>query len=118
MAYFWKAQDLGFHLVPISRGLGHAHKAIFEAGSTKIGTRTLASNFSMHLGDLEYSLVGLLESSNSELSIEPKKSSCQSVCGLQRALDVQFWCQNFAKIRDNSTKKCQKWGEIDIKIDC
>ena len=90
MAYFWKAQDLGFHLVPISRGLGHAHKAIFEAVSTKIGTRTLASNFSMHLGDLEHSTVGLLESSNSELSIVPKKSSCQRVYDHQQSILLSF----------------------------
>ena len=95
MAHFWKAQDLGFHLVPISRGLGHARNAIFEAGSTKIGTRTLASKFSMHLGDLEYSTVGLLESSNSELSIEPKKSSCQRVYDNQQSIlmsiSPHFW---------------------------
>ena len=86
MAHFWKAQDLGFHLVPISRVEGHAHNAIFEAGSTKIRTRTLASNFSMHLGDLEHLTVGSLESSYSELSIEPKKSSCQRVHDNQQSI--------------------------------
>ena len=35
MTHNQKAQDLGFHLVPISRGLRHANNQIFEAGSTK-----------------------------------------------------------------------------------
>ena len=47
MTQFWKAQKLGFHLGTISRGLGHVRKANHGTGSSKMGTRTLQSIFSM-----------------------------------------------------------------------